>query len=60
MKQMLLCLDKNLPNSKIKNKPQLISKDGNKIATAAAEVNFDIFSVRLPDEATIFVAEATL
>ena len=33
------------------------SKDGNKVA-AAAVVNNDIFSVRLPDEATIFTAEA--
>ena len=31
--------------------------DGNKIA-AAAEVNEDIFSVWLPNEATIFTAEA--
>ena len=33
------------------------SKDGNKVA-AAAVVNNDIFSVRLPDEVTIFTAEA--
>ena len=35
------------------------SKDGNKVAVAAAAVvNNDIFSVRLLDESTIFTAEA--
>ena len=33
------------------------SNDGNKVATAAV-VNNDIFSVWLPDKATIFTAEA--
>ena len=33
------------------------SKDKNKVA-AAAVINHDVFSVRLPNEATIFTAEA--
>ena len=33
------------------------SKDKNKVAAAAVN-NHDVFSVRLPDEATIFTAEA--
>ena len=47
---------------KIQNNLQLIyiytvdSKDGNKVA-ATAEVNNDIFSVRILDEATLFTAE---
>ena len=34
------------------------SKDGRNKAAVAAVVNDDIFSVRLPDEATIFTADA--
>ena len=34
------------------------SKDKNKVAAAAAVNNHDVFSVRLPDEAKIFTAEA--
>ena len=33
------------------------SKDENKVA-AAAVINHDVFSARLPNEATIFTAEA--
>ena len=63
MKQTLLCLIKQkLAEFKHSIQPTIDiytngSKDGNKVA-AAAVVNNNIFSGRLPDEARMFTAEA--
>ena len=61
MKLTLLCFNKNYPNKKKKQQPTIDlytdgSKDENKFALIAV-INYDIFLVRLQDEATIYTAE---
>ena len=63
MKQTLLCLKNNKPNSEIQNNLQLIyiptvQRTELKLLLLLYLFNDDIFSVRLPDDATIFTAEA--